>query len=93
MHYFFRKVWTNLQKRIDVQRCFFFSPIFKRECIYIKNQWQGMYKSFFFFQNTYVKNFWYMYKISKDNVFTNFQRSVFTKFFYFFFQKLLMCIS
>jgi len=34
MYYFLKKVCINLQKRMYIQRCYFFSQIFIGECIY-----------------------------------------------------------
>jgi len=34
MYYFFKKVYINFQKRMYIQRCYFFSQIFIGRCIY-----------------------------------------------------------
>jgi len=49
MYYFLKKVWIKFQKRMYIQRCYFFSQIFIGECIYkIFSITMYVQKDFFF---------------------------------------------
>jgi len=85
---FFKKSMNKFSKENLCSKMFFFFINILRK-MYLQKKSMTMYVQKFFFQKTYVQKFWYMYKISKDNEFTNFQRRVYLQKILFFLSKIV----